>query len=107
MKISEVNDSVDKDQRVILQKITTRRMKIAALQAEIDALEKNLLMVASETAAWWDGVADDSDNLVVVPPCSEMNIPLPTVTPEKIVINSRGMFSSTRGFTPGGFGIDS
>lgn len=106
MKISEVNGSVDKDQRVILQKITTRRIKVAALLREIEQLEKNLVDLAPETAAWWDGVADD-ENLVVVPPCSEMNIPLPTVTPEKIVINSRGMFSSTRGFTPGGFGVES
>ena len=92
MKMSEVQSVTLKDQRAIMQKIVTRRMKIAALQEEIDFLQEDLNDVASIVAARWDGIENSDAGLFSSEHLSA--VPFPTVVPEKIRVGAFGMTSS-------------
>lgn len=93
MKISEVQRHNVREQRVILNKISTRRQKVAALLAEIEQLQSDLVQVTAENIAWWDGHVP-TDYTEPEQPCSEVTIPLPSGPAEKIFIGATTYRSS-------------
>lgn len=93
MKISQVHKDTQKDQQAIFRQITTRRIKIAALEAEIADLQEKLNQVAPENAAWWDG-HEPTDFEVKT---SDTVIPLPTYVAEHIRFGAYGMTSNFDG----------
>lgn len=89
MKISEVHECTHKEQRTIMAKITTRLLKIQALQNEVDQLRAQLVEVAPENGAWAD--AEPPVSLESVLGCSEADIPLPTTVGTHIHFGANGM----------------
>ena len=87
MNTSEVQRVILREQRAVMKKIANRRIKIAELMAEVDALQKELDNLAPETGEWWDGQEPTNFEILC---SSETKIPMPTVVPEYIRYGANG-----------------